>query len=489
MVSPSVLPHLTSRHPLVLNLEQSLVNLAKEPSSARTNKSSQPSEHLSLSQAQELICEFFLEQIKQHSPELVLKEFKDLFIEPRVALNSMPHQALNLIISSGSEETFLTTLKRSIYILVNNWNTERQEKYIQQLVHLLSTSLNPKKICTVILKRSILWRRNFVNSQDYQDLKLFASKYENYYHEHWSQRYKSYLLVSQSLDMRKPLEQQEAARIYSQQLKERFKIELAMYTARYSSEPCQQNTSPNPTNLGDEVLRLIQKMLNKRNPFSYASLARIFLNQTQQIRYKNFKQSLLNYLLFSTNNQSLAETIKIQLSSQLNTLYQSYDDQHWDKCMLLRTCNRVIEYFTTVDGENPSLLFILLATQGKAMALAIFLLKIVLICPQTHTHLECCLAQLIQHYKCQSESECRWLIHFLEVIQVILTIYTEDVRYELVNMSECKQETNASDKRNLYRIFSQIKFEAQKFKERLNTLSDLIQPESLTGEKALVAGA
>jgi hypothetical protein len=489
MVSPSVLPHLTNRHPLVLSLEQSLVKQTKEPSSVRAEKSNQLSQNLSLSQAQELICEFFLSRIKQQSPELVLQEFKHLFIEPTGAINSTSRQALNLVISSGSEETFLTTLKRSIYILVNHWNTETQQKYIQQLVHLLSTSLNPKKICTVILKRSILWRRNFIKSQDYQDLKLFASKYENCDREHWSQRYKTYLLVSQSLDVRKPREQQEAARIYSQQLKERFKIELAMYTARYSSVPCQQSTPPNPTTLGDEVLCLIQNMLNQRNPFSYASLARIFLNQTQHIRYKHFKQSLLNYLLFSASNQGLVETIKTQLSSQLNNLYQSYDNQDWDKCLLLRTCNRLIDCFTTVDGENPSLLFILLATQEKAMALAIFLLKIVLICPQTHTHLECCLAQLIEHYKCQPESECQWFTHFLEVIQVILTIYTEDVRYELVNMSGCKPETNANDKRNFYRIFSQIKCEAQKFKKRLHTLSDLIQPETLTGEKALVVGA
>ena len=488
MVSPCVLPHVTSRHRLVRSLEQSLVNLPKEPSSARSDKSTQLSNNLSLSQAQDLICQFFLEQIKQQSPELVLQEFKHLFIEPRGGLNSTPRQALNLIISSSSQEIFLTTLKRSIYILVNNWNTDRQEKYIQQLVHLLSTSLDPKKICAVILKRSILWRHNFVNSQDYQDLKLFASKYENRYQEHWSQRYKSYLLVSQSVDVRKPLEQQEAARTYSQQLKERFKMELAMYTARYSSAPCQQSTLPNPTSLGDEVLRLIQTMLNKQNRFSYASLARIFLNQTQQIRYKHFKQSLLNYLLFSLGNQDLTETIKTQLASELNTLYQSYDNQPWDNCLLLRTCNRVIEYLTTVDRKNPSLLFILLATQGKALTLATLLLKIVLICPSTHTHLECCLAQLIQHYQCQPESECQWLTNFLEIIQLLLTLYAENVRYDLVNMSECKQEMNTSDQRNFYRIFSQIKGEAQKLKERFNSLSGLIQPENLTEENARVVG-
>lgn len=489
MVSPCALPRLTSRRPLVRGLEQSLVNLPKEPSSARADKSSQLSQNLSLSQAQDLICQFFLEQIKQQSPEVVLQEFKHLFIEPTGRLNSTPRQALNLIISSGSEEIFLTTLKRSIYILINNWNTERQEQYIQELVNLLSTSLDPKKICTVIVKRSILWRRQFVTSQDYQELTLFASKYENRHQEHWSQRYKSYLLVSQSVDVRKPLEQQEAARTYSQQLKERFKIDLAMYTARYSSTPCQQSTLPNPTRLGDEVLRLIQKILNQRNRFSYASLARIFLNQTQQIRYKFFKQSLVSYLLFSLGDQDLVEIIKTQLSSQLNTLYQSYENQPWDNCLLLRTCNRVIEYLTTVDGKNPSLLFILLATQGKSLTLATLLLKIILICPTSHTHLECCLAQLIQSYQCQSESECQWLTNFLEVIQLTLTIYAEDVRYDLVNMSECKPETNANEKGNFYRIFSQIKGEAKKLKERLNSLSGLIHGDNLTGEKASVVKA
>ena len=355
-------------------------------------------------------------------------------------------------------------------------------------MHLLSTSLEPKRICTVILKRSLLWRRNFVNSQDYQDLKLFASKYENRNQEHWSQRYKSYLLVSQSVDVKKPLEQQEAARSYSQQLKEKFKIELAMYTARYSSASSQQNSLPNPTRLGDEVVRLIKTILNQQNRFSYTSLARIFISQTQLLRYKHFKQSFLNYLLFYTCSKDLSETIKTQLDSQLNTLYTSYDNQPWNNAILLRTCNRVIEYLTTVDGENPSLLFILLATQGKALTLAILLLKIILICPQTHTHLECCLAQLIQRYQCQSESECQWLTHFLEIIQLILTIYADNVRYDLVNMSESKPEMNANEPQNFYRIFSQIKCEVKKFQEQLNNLSGLMQPEKLTGENATVVG-
>ena len=457
MVSPSVLPQLTTKPPLVLSLEQSLVSQPKKPSYASSEKLNESAQISSLSQAQELICQFFLKELKQSSPESVLQEFKHLFIEPKEIVNSTPRQALDFIISSGSEETFINTLKRSVYILVNNWSSGRQQKYIQQLVQLISTSPDTQKICTVTLKRLTLWRRDFVNSQDYQELKLFASKYENRHQEHWSKRYSSYLLVSQAVDVKKPLEQQEAARTYSKHLKEQFKLELAMYTARSSSTACQKSTSPNPTSLGDEVLRLIQKILKKPSRFSYASLARIFLNQNKQICYKNFKQNLLNYLLFTTDNETLAEAIKTQLASQLNPLYQTCHAQPWNSHLLLRTCKRLIESFTMVNRKNPSLLFTLLISQGNALSLAIILLKIVLLCPAASTHLEDCLAQLIQHYKSHSESECQWLINFLEIIQVTLTIYVEDVQYNLVKMSDYKREMAASDERNIYRIFSQIK--------------------------------
>ncbi len=465
MVSPRVLPQLPAKQPLVLSLAHSRATLPQEPSSASLDKSRQSAHNLSVSQAQELICQFFLKQLKQYAPELVLQEFQHLFIEPTETANSTLRQALDYIIASGSPATFINTLKRSIYILINNWSATRQQKYIQQLVQLLSTFPNAHKTGTATLKRLSALRRIFVNSQDYQELKLFALKYENRYQEHWSKRYSSYLLVSQAVDVRKPLEQQEAALTYSKQLKEQFKFELAMYTARSSSAACQQkqSTSPNPTSLGDEVLLLIQTILKNCNRFDYASLARIFLNQNHQIRYKAFKQNLLNYLLFFTDNQGLGKTIKSQLACQLNSLYQTYHDQPWDSHLLLRTCKRLIGYFTTVDRETPSLLFTLLIAQGNALSLAILLLKIVLLCPSTYTHLESCLAQLIHYYKNQPESECQWLIDFLEIIQVTLIIYLEDVQYNLVNMSEYNQEIPTHDEGNVYRIFSQIKREAKTY--------------------------
>jgi hypothetical protein len=225
-----------------------------------------------------------------------------------------------------------------------------------------------------------------------------------------------------------------------------------MYTARCPLAASQQNTSPNPTILGDEVVHLIQKILQKRGTFSYTSLAKIFINQTQDLCYSDFKQSFLNYLLFFLDNQGLANTIKTQLSKQLEVLYESYEEKYWDNHLLLRTCNRVIEYFTTTNNKTPSSLFILLATHDNALTLTILLLKIVLLCPSSYTHLECCIAKLVQHYESVPESDCRWLIKFLEVLKVTLTMYTDNVQFNLVSMS--------GDKSANYRIFSQIKSES-----------------------------
>lgn len=450
MVSQTLSPQITTDYPGVVSPPHLAEVLPDEPQKARCVKFNHFQQNLSLPQAQEIICCFFLEEVKASTPESVLEKFKYLFIEPTPAVNSIPRYALEHIASLDQEKTFINTFKRSIYILVNNWTATRQQQSIQELVRLLSVSLDAHKASYITLKRLKLWRSNFVHSQDYKELKIFISKFD---HEHWSDRYSSYLLVEQSVDATKPRPQREAARTRSEQLKEQFKFELAMYTARCPLTPCEQTTAPNPTILGDEVVDLIQQILQKRGSFSYASLAKIFLSQTQQLCYSDFKQSLLNYLLFSLDQPSLSNTIKTQLAKQLEFLYETYQENPLDNHLLLRTCNRVIDYLTTTNHKKPSALFILLATQDNALTLAILLLKIVLLCPSTYTHLECCIAKLIQHYESLAESDCKWLIRFLEVLKVTLTIYTDNVQFNLVSMS--------GNNSNTYRIFSQTKSEIQ----------------------------
>jgi len=459
MLSQACPSPLTPQNSGVLTSLRSREVLADEPQTVSNFTVNQPK--LNLTAAQERICNFFLDLVKQESSETVLLEFKRLFIEANPATDSSLRKALNEIINTHQQPVFNSALKRSIYILVNNWILTRKYKEIHALIDLLFESAKPQGFISHSLRRLHGWLRNFVNSNDYQELKIFVAKYNELDKRHWSDRYSSYLLVSQAVDLEKPIEQREAARIRSEQLKEQFKYELAMYTARSQSKLAQENQAKNPTVLGDHVLRLITKIVVKRGAFSYANLANIFLQQTQNISYKEFKQSLIKYLVFSVENQGLAEVIKTQLSEKLETLYESHHEEEWNRHLLLRTCNRVIEYLTTEDQKNPSPLFTSLTTEGNSFTLVIMLLKIILICKQAYTHLECSIAYLIQHYTQADETDCEWLIRFLEILKVTLTIYADNVQYSLVSMESGRKKGDSAQDLRQYRVFSQMRREAQ----------------------------
>lgn len=405
--------------------------------------------------AQEVIWKFFLNLTKSNAPELVLKEFKNLFINPTYSSNSEIQKALNTIVFSQNEQEFRNTLKRCIYILLNTWIIGRKYQYPQALIEKFAvTNLNYRDSSTFLdCLRS--WIINFLKSQDYQEVKVFALKYEQKETENWKSRYASYLLTPQYLDSRNPLEQRQAARRLSQQLQDKYKFDLAIYTAHSHTTPYQERKT-NPTALGNEALRLIKTVLAKRSFFNYMNLANIFLKQTEQLTYKQFKKSLLKYLIFSLECNGFVDSVKTQLSQKLELVYQHEEQQVLDKSLFLRTCNRVIEYLTIQKNGKPSDLFVLIASQGNPLTLAIMILKILLICPLSRTYLELCMAKLIEYYENDLSSECEWVINFLEVSKIILTIYTENVKYNLVNM---EQENLSAHKKMIeqdsYRIFSQ----------------------------------
>ncbi|MEC4990185.1 MAG: hypothetical protein SAJ37_15740, partial [Oscillatoria sp. PMC 1068.18] len=70
-----------------------------------------------------------------------------------------------------------------------------------------------------------------------------------------------------------------------------------------------------------------------------------------------------------------------------------------------------------------------------------------------------CIASLIKYYEQEPESECQWLIVFLETLRVTLTIYTDNVNYNLINM----EAVNNLDAEGLpsCRIFSQVRRESE----------------------------
>jgi hypothetical protein len=412
-----------------------------------------------IQQSQDKIYRFLLNIVNEWSPEKVLPEFKRLFIDYESnKINAEAVKELSEIILNNDEAEFHKTLKRSCYILINNWETYRKYTYITELVELFSEVKVSQKTLSSSLGRLRKWLVNFVNDKDYQEIKIFASRYDDLSKKHWSERYTSYLLVPQYADLNNPLEQREAARALSQQLKERFKFDLAMYVARSQSAAAVNNMPKNPTDLGDDVMHIIKMIVAKRRTFSYPSLARIFIKQTNGLDYKSFKESLKDYLLFCVENKNTVKILKAKISEKLDSLYEDYHDDIVDDALMLRTCNRVIEYVTTENKQEPSSLFISLISEGSPLNLVVVLLKIILICKNSRTHLESCIAVVIEYYRQYPETDCEWVIKFMEIFNITFAIYAENVEYNLIRMEKNVSEDQSDEALQAYRVFSQLKF-------------------------------
>lgn len=407
---------------------------------------------------QDTICNFFIQSTKTNPPDLVLKKFDNLFISQIQREHPEIYHALYSLVRLNQEPIFRSTLKRCCYILINNWNAARNQQYREELIQLFSKLPEENKNLPTAQQRLKKWLKNFFYSEDYQELSLMVSKYSDR-DARWSNRYASYLLASQYLDYKKPPEQRQAARDLSHQLKEQFNYDLAMYTARSQLAVTSAIPYQNPTALGDDVRSLIQKILAKRGKFSNPSLANIFLKQVDGFIYKQFKRSFFKYLIYSLENHEILESSGISLSGYITLLYQEHNEKKWDSHLLLRTCNRVIEYLTIEKPDRPSTVFTLLAIQGQAYTLTLLLLKIILISKNSYTHLEACIGYLIQFYEHYPESDCEWLISFLETVKVTLAIYVENVRYNLVNVDGDRPKIQNNDSLNSYWVFSQVKLD------------------------------
>ena len=412
---------------------------------------------------QEAICEFLISIVKTWSPEAVLTEFQELFIRHTHA-DEFALECLTEIILKNQKPEFENLLRRCCYILINNWNLSRNHDYISLLIDSFDDASLQEKTNALILGRLRSWVRSFIASPDFEALKLVTTRCGDRGDWHWSQRYTPYLLASQYANLNNPLEQRQVAQKISRQLKDQFKFELAMYTARSESGRDKLKGLKNPTSLGDEVLRLIKTVVVKRGAYSYPNLAKIFLQQTQGLNYKAFKKSLLEYLFFGIEPDDLSKKIKRILAKQLETLYLNHHEKSIDEALLLRTVKRLAEGLTADRNGELSGLFIFLSSQHNPLMLVILLLKLTLICRYVKTHVEVCIANVVKYYEDCQEEDCVWVIQFLELFTIISTIYSENVEYSLVNMQNQTESQSLTPDVEAHRIFSMQKYVASRLR-------------------------
>lgn len=419
------------------------------------------SAQLTPSAAHDVICDYMLTTIKTCSPEEALHRFTQVFLAGNNLEEPSIQEALNCFISFREKQEFTHTLKRCCYILINNLHATRNSKSVVEMIDAFDQIVETNQFFTP--KSNLLreWIISFIQSSDYQDLKHFvlpildATRGGRGKNKNWSVRYSSYLLVSKSLDVNNPEEQREFSRSLSRQIRDKFKFDLAMYTARSESPSSQPQRLTNPTKLGNAAISLIKQIVSKHNLFKYAEQAQRWIAEAETLNYKEFKDRLQKYSIVSSGEDPLTKALKSKVSEKLEILYSNNDAEPVNRDLILRTCKRMIELFTVENGQEPSLLFVLLTNGGNPISLVIILLKIVMICNSARSHLEICIAKLIQYYESYSETECQWFINFVEIFNLIFTIYTENIRYDLVKVTNDRSEHGLIEHLDGYRLFCQ----------------------------------
>ena len=445
----------TKESKIIPALTNNILSEHKAPQATAQSKNYE----LTVSAAQEIIYKFFIHHINNSASEVVLQQFKKIFIELIAPVNPKLIQAIHTIVEFDSQLEFNNLFKRCCYILLNNWITHRKYELARDLIQIISHRILNEPHPDNCLKILRVWLTNFVSTKDYEDLKLSVFKYSEYIpvEVHWTSRYQPYLLAAQYLDAKNTVEERQTAKLLSQQLKEKYKFDLAMYTSHSQSLAFKLEKHYNPTLLGDEALRLIKIILVNRGALNYRSLANIFVEQSQNITYKQFKQYLIKYLFYYDKKFYTNDIYQEQITNILDDFHPENDGETLSDGLYLRTCNYLIKSLTVENSGKPTPLFIRCLTQLNPLTLAILVLKIILISPYSQTYLELCFARLIQYYQDESASDCQWLINFLEVCQIALTIYGENVQYNLVNMSEQNSEEQLFIDLNNCRVFSQHK--------------------------------
>lgn len=416
-----------------------------------------------LSSSQTLIFSYFEEIVRAWSPEKVLLEFKNLFVHHVNPIALEAFQVLQNLVRDNREQDFQSILKRSCYILFNNWASNGNLECVSKMLQLLTDPSLTQKTFSPLLKRVKTWVCSFADSQDYQDLQQLVKDYSRYQRSaypknHWSDSYIIYQWVARSTELSNPPEQRELANLVAQRMKDGFKYDLAMYTARAQSASYDRQMYPNPTIFGDDALRLIKLLVSRRSDGGYEQSARRLLEQTKNSNYISFKEQLKQYLFNSCKPQNERTTLQTLLERKLNLLCTSKQNERINSALTLVTCNRAIEWLTTENHREPSDIFKNSISRGNPLTLAIALLKLVLISPNSRIHLECCLADLVDYYKQLPETECLFAIQFFEVMKIILAIYAGDVEYSLVKI---QNESATHDSRvldlNQYRVFLTFK--------------------------------
>lgn len=403
-----------------------------------------------ISPQEQMLYDHLLFHAECETPQQLTERFQALFIDG----TGYPEQGIvrnldSLLSAQEVEQYFHYVLNRCCHILINRWQRRSQlQTAIPELVERLEQG-SIKPISEYSRSRQIRKLREivagFTETEQYLTLKRLALLIDDAEASKNSdsqplgtliRRY-PYLYEHCVVSEGSPEEHQENIRQIRADAQRKFEIDLSQYvtyrvrrarlkrTAPASKKLQQLRSIANPTLLSDrELVASINQFSGKvDNGRTYGDAARVFLRQSQLIKFGEFKRDFYHYLTSSVDKSYGSRKFNGLLAQQLEHTLPQSEDCRLNDFLLARTCSQLLRFLVVDSAQNPEhFVFIDLINNIGPLMTTGLLLKIVLLCSKIKPYLERRFSILFSHYESAIQNRVSWLIKMLENLNVALSL-------------------------------------------------------------------
>ncbi|ACK70431.1 conserved hypothetical protein [Gloeothece citriformis PCC 7424] len=396
-----------------------------------------------IKEQEQLLYDYLLARVRNDTPDNLLEDFRELFIEGRSFKEAHVYAALeSLVKAKEAEERFNFCFNRCCHILINRWQMQLDYQYaIPELINLLDNLAPGRQGVSTTSNRLRILIKDFTLSDHYVKLERLARIIDDKDKNSNSigtliNRY-PYLYDHCLLSDGSSEEHQQTVRQIKRKIEKEYEINLSRYVTyqvRLAKLSQQSSTSSgsmgliqpvsNPTLLSDRELSRSMKQYVGRveGGYSYKSLSQNFITHSSYTsNYQTFKNDLYDYLVSSFENRRGKFPQKLYTVLQ-NTL-PDCNSQKPTEFLMLRTSSQLLNYLVVESSQNPQhYVFIdLISNMGVTHTIGL-LLKIVLICKKVKPYLEKRFSILFNHYEGFSRDGAPWLVKTLENLQLAFSL-------------------------------------------------------------------
>lgn len=406
--------------------------------------------------AEQALYDFLIYAVQTQTPDELLPQFQQFFIEGRQAPSEELRQALLEVLNTPNIETdFKYILNRCCHILINRWQVHPQlQRAIPKLVELFAAIPPPSLSSSRFARFQRQLVIDFVSSEQYLTLQRLARVIEQPDNKNftWSdgnisvgqliQRY-PYLYEHCLLSEDSSVEHQQTVRQVQERIQRSFELNLSKYVtyqvrlaqlARRTQSMKQARRMlqgvDNPTLLTERELgTALKRFVGKpERGQSYRDLSQHFLRRTAEVvSYHQFKEELYGYLISTIDGKYGEGRFNQQLYKKLQGILPNYDHHRPNQLLMMRTASQLMNYLVVESPQRPEhYIFVDLITNLGPTPTVALLLKLALMCGKSKPHLERRFSILFNHYESQSKEGVPWLVKSLENLHIALSVHFGD---------------------------------------------------------------